>query len=261
MKTLSVIIANYKSDEYLKNCIDSLHKSIGGDVFFDVVVVNNDKEADLSEAENMPAVKVVHSSENRGFGAASNMGVRNSRGEFLFFLNPDTEVISKNVHELIEDLEQDAGLGMVGAGLVLPDGKRQEWSAGTEVSLMRIIANNLGFIKDRSIWESEGKVLAHWVAGTALIIRRDLFEEVGGFDEGFFMYFEDVDLAKRVRNAGKKVAVYPHFKVLHHGGVSYRNESGKNQKKHYYASQDRYFQKHRGAFESKALKIFRKLHS
>lgn len=258
--SLSVVIVNYKSEKYLRDCVDSVREKINNDILRDIVIVDNDGNADFGDLENIPPVRIVRSSKNNGFGSASNLGARNSEGEFLFFLNPDTRIISENISKILLDFEKDHSIGMVGGKLFGNDGRVQEWSAGSEITLNRIILNNLGFIGDRNIWKSENRITVGWVSGTAFMIRKDLFESIGGFDEDFFMYFEDADLCKRVRDLGKAIHFDPSLEIIHHGGASYENEPGSVQKRHYYASQDSYFKKHRHFAEARLLKAFRKAH-
>jgi len=258
--SLSIVIVNYKSEKYLHDCIDSIRKKINNDILSDIVIVDNDGAADLRSLEKILSVKIIRPLENKGFGSASNLGARNSQGEFLFFLNPDTEIVSENIEGILNGLQCDHSIGIVGGKLLNRDGGAQDWSAGNEITLGRIISNNLGFIKDRRIWENENRIPAGWVSGTALIMRKKLFESVGGFDEDFFMYFEDADLCKRVRSLGKAVHFDPSLEIVHYGGASYEGESDSMQKKHYYMSQDKYFKKHRHPIESRLLKAFRKAH-
>ncbi|NTU67083.1 MAG: glycosyltransferase [Candidatus Moranbacteria bacterium] len=259
-KTLSVIIVNYKSEKYLHDCVDSVRKKINNDILADIVIVDNDQESNLGTIESIPSIRIIRSSQNKGFGSASNLGARNSQGDFLFFLNPDARVSSGNIGGILDDFHADPSLGIVGGKLLNKDGMVQEWSAGDEINFSRIVSNNLGFIKDKEIWMSGSKIPVGWVSGTAFIMRKNLFESLGGFDEDFFMYFEDADLCKRARDFGKTVRFDPGLEIIHHGGASYENEAGSAQKRHYYGSQDRYFKKHRHPVESGLLKAFRKTH-
>jgi len=258
--SLSIVIVNYKSEKYLHDCIDSIRKKINNDILSDIVIVDNDGEADLRALEEIPSVRIIRSSKNKGFGSASNLGARSSEGDFLFFLNPDTRMISGGIEDILNDLQCDQSIGIVGGKLFDRNGMIQDWSAGNEISFASIISNNLGFIKDRDIWESKDRIPVGWVSGTAFMIKKELFETIGGFDENFFMYFEDADLCKRVRDFGKTICFNPGLEIFHHGGASYEKEAGAAQKAHYYESQDRYFKKHRHLIESSLLKAFRKAH-
>jgi hypothetical protein len=148
-------------------------------------------------------------------------------------------------------------MGIIGAGIFNKKGHKQKWSAGEELSLFNLIRNNLGFSGSKKIWNSSREIECDWVSGTALFIKKDLFEKLGGFDENFFMYFEDMDLGKRVRSLGKKVLFFPDFKIFHKGGESWGDF--RLQKKHYYDSMEKYFKKYSKIFSLLATRFVRKI--
>ena len=277
---LSIIIVNYQSEEYLKKCLLSLRNKIK-DFEPEIIVVNNDdkkinimsfrapdasrgveKSRDPSASSDMLSdcaqddIKIINSGENLGFGKANNLAAKNASGEILWFLNPDTKIIPENIKELLNKFSSNPKVGIIGPKLITESGNIQGWIAGYETNLWNLIRNNLGFPKSKKIWESEEKKEADWVTGAAMFIKKDLFQKLGGFDEKFFMYFEDEDLCKRARQTGYKVIYCPNFIVRHLGGKSFENK--KEQKKYYYASQDYYFQKHFGKFTAFWVKVLRK---
>lgn len=253
---LSIIIVNYRSRTYLEKCLDSLYAKIEKRVLFEVLVVNNDKEEDLSGLVAIfPLVKIIQNKKNTGFGSANNLGAKEAKGALLFFLNPDTELISREISLVMDEFKYDPALGVLGARAVTSQGKVQEWIAGREVTLWHILRNNLGFSGDRKYWQSEKKRAVFWVAGTALFIPREFFFQLGGFDEHFFTYFEDVDLCRRAQSFGRKVIYFPVFSILHHGGKSFMVKA--DQKENYYQSQDYYFKKHLGFFQAQLLRVLR----
>lgn len=215
---LSIVTVNYKSEKYLERCLSSLYNYLEEDSF-ESMVVNNDKDADLKKIEEkFPQTKIINNDGNVGFGAANNAGVKKATGEVLLFLNPDAEIISSNINDLLSKFDKD--VAVIGPRLVTDENKTQEWSAGKEFSLKQLIKNNLGFVENRKIWESKQEVITDWVSGAALFVRKKEFEEAGGFDEKFFMYFEDEDLCRKIRKNGHQVLYFPEFSVLHHGGKS-----------------------------------------
>jgi GT2 family glycosyltransferase len=242
---ISVIIPNYRSECYLEQNISSVIEKIESLLSTEIIVVNNDEKEHLKNIKNFSKnVFIVDHGKNIGFGAAINLGAKMARGKYLFFLNPDCEIIAGNINQIIDEFNSDKNIGILGCQLVGEDSQIQKWSAGTEVTILNLLKNNLGISSSRKIWKNENSIIANWVAGTAMFIRKELFDELGGFDEKFFMYFEDVDLCKRVEKADKKIYFFPHFKVRHFGGGSF--EDKKSQKKHYFDSQRYYFEKHSG---------------
>lgn len=240
---LSIIIVNYRSEQLLEKCLTSVFKKIKS-ISFEVIIVNNDKKEKLEIiSRKYPEVKILTSPINNGFGAGNNLGAKEAQGEIILFLNPDTEIMSDNIEEVLDQFSKMLNLGVLSGCLISVNGKIEKWSAGQEISLYNLILNNIGFSKSKKNCQSQVPSLAEWVSGTALFIKRETFLKLKGFDEGFFMYFEDMDLCKRVRNIGQKVVYYPQFRVQHKNGESY-SKNKKQQKKDYYKAQEYYFKKH-----------------
>jgi GT2 family glycosyltransferase len=255
---ISIIIPNYRSERYLKNNLASVYDKIIPETSCEAIVVNNDEKESLAEIKNkFPDIRIIDHKKNIGFGAANNLGAKIAQGRYLFFLNPDSEIMSNNINQIIDEFKADENIGVIGSQLLEDGGKIQKWSAGREISIANIIRNNLGISGSRKIWQSKNPIEADWVAGTAMFIRKELFEEVGRYDEIFFMYFEDMDLCRRIKKAGKKILYFPAFKVLHKSGGSYGDK--RFQKKHYYDSQEYYFKKNRPGAEHLCLKLLRRL--
>lgn len=253
---LSVIIVNFQSKRYLDNCLASVFAKIKSQINIETIIVNNDENEDLSSViSRFTDVRLIDNKKNVGFGRANNLGVKFSSGEFLLLLNPDVEIISDNITEVLDEFKDNGQVGIIGGGLIDPTGKSQEWSAGTETGIFDIAKNNLGFPESKKIWQNNKKTQADWVSAAALFISRDLFNQLSGFDEKIFMYFEDMDLCKRAKKLNKKVIFFSSFKVRHHCGGSHN--SLKDQKKSYYDSQEYYFKKHKNRFQYYCLKLLR----
>jgi len=240
-KKLSIIIVNYQSELYLQKCLDSLFwYNLGID--FEIVIVNNDEKEKLEKIKTQfPKVVLINSPKNNGFGVACNLGANHSQGDLLFFLNPDTEILSNNLSVLLDKFIKNEKIGVLGPKLVTTEGKIQPWCAGKDFSFWELIKNNFGVIASRKIWESESEIQADWVSGAALLMRRELFDKIGGFDENFFMYGEDVDLCRRIREKKYEVRLCPQVSILHWGGKSQRNFL--KQKQRYFKSLYYYLKK------------------
>lgn len=253
---ISVIIVNYKSEHYLYKCVASILDRLENKIDFEIIIVNNDAAASLPKfQEASDRITLVQSKKNLGFGGGSNLGAAQARGEILLFLNPDAELQSDNIAEVCRLFDSPQSAGIVGSLILDKNMAVQPWSAGYEISLKNLIRNNLSLAKSARIWNSPTKISADWVSGTALFIKKKLFSGLNGFDESFFMYFEDMDLCRRARQAGYPVIYYPSFRVSHAGGMSYGNRL--NQKNDYYLSQEKYFKKHRPFYEWLAVKMLR----
>lgn len=250
---ISFVIVNYQSREHLKKCIESLKDNASG-FAWEVIIINNDQE-ELNFSPALEDVKIINHGINDGFSKACNLGAKNSTGEVLFFLNPDTQLLTSNIHAIKTFFSLNTDAGIVAPRLVTTNGAVQRWSTGFEVTLWDIVKNNVGLIASKSLWDASTKTQTDWVSGAALAIKKSVFENINGFDENFFMYFEDVDLCKRVTEMGKKIFILPNIKILHIGGQSTSNT--KKQKLDYYTSQDYYFKKHFGKVQLFLLKILR----
>jgi len=232
---ISFIIVNYKSYSFLKNCLNSIHKN-SGDLSYEIIIVNND-----DVALDFPGIETVNLKKNIGFGAGCNAGAKIAQGEILCFLNPDTEILD-NIKKIINYFGTDNNMGVIGPKLITRKNKTQQWCAGAETNLWNILRNNLGFPRSKKIWNSQKPVECSWVSGAALFIKKNIFNEARGFDENFFMYYEDEDLCKRVREKGYKIIYFPEFTVRHLCGKSFNSRI--KQKKYFYTSMIYYFKKH-----------------
>lgn len=250
---ISFIILNYRSEKYLEKCLSSIGKNIS-DLEYEIIVVNNDPEK-LKLSLDVPALKILDICSNVGFSKACNLGAKIAKGKFLYFLNPDTELLDNDIANSLFLLDKH-DIGILAPSLITADGKTQPWGSGTEITPLKTLLTNFFQTKKPYLSESASVSTVDWVSGAAFLIKKDLFEKIGGFDENFFMYFEDVDLCKRVKNTDKKILLLSSSRVLHHGGGS--SENNHDQKKIYYASQDHYFKKHFGLIQSKIITIVRK---
>jgi GT2 family glycosyltransferase len=256
-KKLSIVIVSYNSKKNLENCIESIYKKIGSSVDWEIVVVNNDRNEELSKARiNLDKVKIVDHKKNVGFGAGVNLGVSYADGNFLLFLNPDANIVSDEFEKVLKEFDNDKEIGIVGVRILSKKNEKQQWSAGREISFYDLIRNNLRISRSAKIWNSSEKKECDWVTGTALFIKKDFFNQLKGFDDDFFMYFEDMDLCKRTRALGKKVLFCPDYKICHGGGGSY--DDWLLQKKHYYDSMEKYLKKHSKFFSLWVARFVRK---
>jgi len=255
----SVIIVNYKSSFNLKNCLQSIEKKEGQKKDLEVVIINNDSQPLRFEKQFSFSINLIEAGKNIGFGAACNRGAQQAQGEFLFFLNPDTFVKDNTIQKLASFLRKNPQIGVIAPKLVLAENNRpQAWTSGKKTTLFSILFKNT-FGKP---WKKNFPVSVDWVSGAALMTKKDLFEKVGGFDERFFMYFEDQDFCLRVKKLGFEVFFLPTAVVFHLDGKSWKNFQLKKQA--YYQSQLLFFEKNCPSWQFFLLKVlhqFKKLFS
>jgi GT2 family glycosyltransferase len=219
----SIIIVSYNQFELLKAAIDSL-KANPPPFAHEIIVVDSHSAGDVQEFLNdyFHDIRVIRSPANHGFGWANNRGVAAARGQYLLFLNSDAEVIGPAVAAMVEAMERDPGIGVLGPLLVNPDGSFQ-LSYGAKVSLaaefyQKCLAPRL----ERWRYACHGgrpfQWTTAWVSGACLLTRRELFALEPPFDENMFLYFEDQDLCLRVKAMGRRVVYFTGAAARHHGG-------------------------------------------
>lgn len=201
--TVSVVIPHYGPEELLRACLAALWAYTQPEM--EVVVVDN------GTGHEMDADVVVRNPDNAGFAAACNQGAAVAGGDHIVFLNNDTEVQPGWLEPLVTQLE--TGAGAVGSLLLYPDGKIQH--AGVDIFRD---TNGVLVAENRRSRHPRGKVDA--VTGACLAIRRDVFFELGGFDEGYLNGYEDVSLCLSLRRAGYRVVFEPASVVTHHESAS-----------------------------------------
>jgi len=210
---LSVSIVNTNSRELLLACLESL---AGSDT--EIVVLDNASEDGSADAvrERFPGVRVIAQELRAGFGANHNTVIRATGGRYVYVLNEDTTADDWGFERMVAYLDAHPRVAALGPKLVYPDGRRQDsaWRFPTPlVSALGVVTlGKLGVKQSRG--DSPRPV--DWVMGAAVLLRREALDEVGLFDEGFFLYSEEVDLQFRLRQAGWEVHYFPTVTVVHH---------------------------------------------
>lgn len=233
MAPISVVIPTHDTRELTLRCLASLE---GGSTRPEQVIVVDDASADgtaRATVERHPEVQVLHNERALGFSGASNRGLAEARGAILLLLNSDTEVAPDCLEGYERAFREQADLGVAGAALSDPDGTPQ-WSGGSTPSPLWLFAasSGIGPLVGR-LRRRRGKVAparrVDWVAGTALAMRREVWESCGPLDERFALYCQDLDLCLRAGEAGWRVRVLPQCRVLHHHGATISRTSGERQ--------------------------------
>ena len=208
----------------------------------EVVVVDSasgDGSVDyLRQAFSDGRVRVIESPSNRGFGAAVNLGVRECEADLLLILNSDATVSPGSLPRLVDLLLSDPSVGVVAPAVYGPDGRLQPGAYG-RLPRRRDLFSSRGWVR-RDADDPRQSVSPGWISGVAMLLRREDFVGLGGFDERFTMYLEDVDLCRRLRAAGRSVRREPAAAVVHRGGQSWA--SGHDQRARFHESKLRYFE-------------------
>jgi GT2 family glycosyltransferase len=221
---LAVIVVSTDQARWLARCLSTLREHAAG-LDLDVLVVDNGSSGDVGELEGARVLRTA----NRGFAAANNAGLAEVAARWVLFLNPDTEVLEGSLAELVARLDARPEVGIAGVRQVDAQGEltptMRRFPSGT-----RALGDALGLerVPGRPGWLGERELRLEryehgldgdWTIGSFLLARRSALDTVGGFDERFFLYSEEVDLCLRVRRAGWKVVHEPGMTILHHGST------------------------------------------
>jgi len=227
----SVVIVNYHSEAELAECLGSLGVHTGSGSIETIVVDNSATLAGSGLPRRFPGARFVENRRNVGFAGASNQGLRLARGRHLLLLNPDTIVQEGALAALVQHLDTHPAAGAVGPRLLDPDGSLQ-YSCRRFPGYLTIFFGRYSFltrllpgnpISRRYLyldWDHENAAEVDWVSGACLMVRREVLESVGLLDEGYFLFVEDMDWCRRIRNAGWTVEYVAHAVVKHRIGAS-----------------------------------------
>ena len=228
---VSIIIVNWNSCKLLRSCVASIFEH-SRETTYEVIVIDNASFDGSREiiAADFPGVQFIQSDTNLGFARANNSCVAVAKSRNLLFLNPDTEMLEGALRRLLDVIDQRPEAGIVGARLLNPDLSVQIDSIRAFPSLLNQLLE-FHWLKTTfprlSLWgmrplfeDSKEPSPVEAVSGACLMIKRKVFEQVGGFGEQYFMYSEDVDLCYKVQRAGFATFFVPGAQVIHYGGQS-----------------------------------------
>ncbi|MCD4722714.1 MAG: glycosyltransferase [Desulfobacula sp.] len=227
---ISIVIPDYNKVEYTYKCLKSIVESSDTRLSYEVIVVDNASSDTtpklLKETKGLVA---IINKENKGFVEACNIGAGHAKGQYILFLNNDTEVTSHWLDKMLEPFKADEKVGITGAKLLYPDGSLQE--AGN-IIWQDATGWNYGRGDNPDLPEYSYKKEVDYCSGACLMIPKKLWEKAGGFDMRYApAYYEDTDLCFTVRKMGYKVIFQPEAKVIHHEGVSAGTDINKGVKK------------------------------
>jgi N-acetylglucosaminyl-diphospho-decaprenol L-rhamnosyltransferase len=261
---LSIVIISWNVRDLLHRCLASISLDSRS---AEIIVVDNashDGSPEMVQAQ-FPHVRLVANQENRGFTVANNQGLALSHGRYLLLLNPDTEVVGDALDTMLRHIEAHPLIGALGPQIRYPDGTLQSSRRRFPTLATALVESTV--VQE---WWADNSILrryymsdtpddaiqpADWVIGACLLVRRQVYEQIGGLDEGFFMYSEELDWCKRIKDAGWQVVYLPTATVIHHEGKS--SEQVLPARHIYFqTSKVRYFRKHHGAFQAEILRRF-----
>lgn len=264
---LSVIIVNWNVRDLLRRCLASMPEPGTRNLELETIVVDNassDGSLEMLRAE-FPQVHVIANERNLGFTRGNNQGLAASRGRYVLFLNPDTEVVGDALATMVGYMDTHPAVGALGPQLRYPDGSVQSsrrrfptlTTALFESTLLELWWPGNLWARRYRLADRPDDVAQEvdWVVGACLLARREVLEQVGGFDEGFFMYSEEMDLCRRIRDVGWRIAYVPEAQVIHHEGKS-SEQMVPARHIHFQTSKVRYSRKHHGRLAAGLLRFF-----
>lgn len=229
---LSIIIVNYNVKDFLEQCLISVKKALTG-MTSELIVVDNASSDGSTEllSEKFPDVKLIRNNRNLGFAKSCNQGLEMAQGNYLVLLNPDTIVQEDTFLKMLEFFKKHPDTGMLGCKILNPDGTLQlacrrsfptPWIAFAKLSGLSYLfpkskvfgKYNLTYLDPDQSYEVEA------ISGSFMMIQKQVLEQVGGLDESFFLYGEDLDWCYRIREQGWKVRYFPETQIIHFKGES-----------------------------------------
>lgn len=264
---ISVVIVTTNSIAHIGNCLESILKHSAG-LIYEVIVSDNGSTDGTPEyiESNFPWVKLVKNGKNLGFGTANNRGAALASGEFIFILNDDTVLTENSLQKVVEKMRSDRSIGVLGYHLVNPDGSHQDsirrypyfwdqWIILTKLHnlfpnlrpLRRYLAQDIDYSKEQEVDQ---------VMGACMVMPRSVFEKADGFDERFFVWFEEVDLQKRVKDGqGLRIVYSPLTEMIHVKGATFGRILSLTNQRRFNRSMRQYFFKHYGLFPTVFLVV------
>lgn len=252
MIDLSVIIVNYNVKELLDQCIESILKA-SLNIKTEIIIVDNNSydgsaEYIRNKYSEKPYIKLIESNINLGFSKANNLGVKHANGEYILILNPDTLLQEDTLDKSLKFIKANNDVGALTCKLILPSGKldlacRRSFPTPS-VAVYRILGlskifpkskifgkYNLTYLDENKTYEVDA------IVGAFMLMKRELYKKLNGFDEDYFMYGEDLDLCYRIKKAGYKIIYYPETSIIHYKGESTKKSSTQYVKNFYGAMQ------------------------
>jgi GT2 family glycosyltransferase len=253
MPTVSIVIVTYNSSRVVGSCLDALPEALARHGY-EVIVVDNASRDPTREVLLHKPVRLIGSDRNVGFAAASNRGMAVATGRHILLLNPDTWPMPGSLDALVDVLDGDHSVGVVAPRLLNPDGADQQTARRFPTPAAAVLGRRSQLAKwlPNNRWTAAYLMLSKsnatqpypidWVSGACLMTRREILDTVGSLDERFFMYWEDADWCRRIKQAGRSVVCVPTAHVIHDEGAQRRVSAA--QVWHFHRSAYSYYARH-----------------
>jgi N-acetylglucosaminyl-diphospho-decaprenol L-rhamnosyltransferase len=251
---VTVVVVTYSPGEHLAQFLDSLGTAAAAPPKV-IMVDNGSTDGAPQEAAQRDGVRLISTGSNLGFGAAANLGARHTDTEWVLVANPDVVWHQHSIDRLLEAADRWPNAAAIGPAITTPNGEL--YPSARLVPTLGLGAGHaaLGALWPANPWTRKYRAEAEainerttgWISGSCMLLRKDAFDAVGGFDAGFFMYFEDVDLCARLHDAGYDVVYAPGAVVLHNQGHAANREPGRMVQEHHRSAYRFMAHRYRGA--------------
>jgi len=262
MTDLSIIVVSYKGWKRLSKCLEELNLYTGHKFTTEVIVVDNHSDDVTLNIimERFPGFKFILNSSNGGYANGCNLGAQNASGDFLLFLNPDTVASESEIEKLFVKAKQNPDYTILSCRQVNEKGK-ESIASGSFPQFTNLTGFQRAVFKQSksgTVIDETEVIFPDWVSGSVVLMKRDYFQKIKGFDEDYWMYFEDVDLCKRVRDKGCNVAFCRDITIEHNHGGSSRISMNTTSltKTEVLISQHVYINKHKSGIERALIQTF-----
>lgn len=246
----SIILVNYNTCQLTLACINSI-RAVSNDFSYEIIVVDNSSsDNSLEVLSKLPYVKFIEFGKNAGFGTANNLGAKNAVGKYLFLLNTDTILIENSIKILLDfyrNNEEKLKIGTLGA--VLIDENQNIINSGGDFPTVEKYLNIYlrKPVKEYEIGESDVYQKIDFVTGADLMISKSIYDQIGGFDENFFLYYEETDLQKRIQSLGYTNYLITTTRIIHlEGGSDFGSTISNFKRIIIHQSRNRFLRKHDG---------------
>jgi GT2 family glycosyltransferase len=272
MPDLSIIVVSWNVANLLASCLDSILSSpisveATRSPTVEIIVVdsNSSDQTVPMLRERYPQVKLLAQQQNVGFTGGNNIGLAEAEGRYLLLLNPDTKVLGDSLPRMIAYLDQNPDVGIVGPQTLNEDGSTQStrrrfptfWIGLFESTWLQPFAPKslLDYYYVTDGVPPNATLDVDWVQGSALMLRCEVYEQIGGLDDGYFMYSEELDWCKRAKQAGWRVVFLGDVQIIHYGGKSSEQAVARSHIL-FQQSKLRYFRKYHGWLTAQLLRLF-----
>ncbi|MGQ2117392.1 glycosyltransferase family 2 protein [Ornithobacterium rhinotracheale] len=239
---LSIIIVNYNTSNLVADCVKSIIANTSQDLSYEIIVVDNaSSQADIEKLKTINNINLVLSNENLGFGKGNNLGVKHSKGDILLFLNSDTILYEDSLNIMYNFfVENETTLNMGALGCELVDVEKKPNGSYYHFTNCKKIMKSYGSMIFKKLspkdvpfkFNENGVAEVDFVIGADLMMRKDIFKKIGGFDKDYFMYFEEADMQLKLKELGLNRIVINHTHIIHlEGGSSESIEKLSNRRR------------------------------